>query len=66
MGGARDAVEEHARGRGGEQSGNPIPEPMGEAPSLQKIEDILPTHGVESLSNVKLEVYTFFGIFVPL
>jgi hypothetical protein len=54
-GGGRDAVEKHARGRGGEQSGNQILEPMGEAPSLQKVEDILLTHGVESLSNVKLE-----------
>jgi hypothetical protein len=48
-------IEEHPRRRGDEQGDNPIPETAWEPPSLQKVNDVVPTHGVESLSDVKLE-----------
>jgi hypothetical protein len=51
----RHAIEEDSRSRGGEECPNPIPEFSREATMLEKIHEVVPSHGVESLFDVKLE-----------
>lgn len=50
----RDAIEKDSRGGRGEKGGNPIAEPRGESTCLKEVEDVVPTHRVEHLLDVKL------------
>jgi hypothetical protein len=48
-------IEEDSRRRGEEESHNPIAESTREAPFLEEVENIVPSHIIKSPANVELE-----------
>ena len=54
-GAAGNAIEDDPRGGGAKKGCDPVPKLARESSPLEKVEQVLPLHGVEGLADVKLE-----------
>ena len=52
---AGNTIEDDPRGGGAKKGCDPVPKLAWESSPLEKIEQVLPLHGVEGLADVKLE-----------